>query len=170
MRKIYSLFAGLLLSVGMLSAQSFENGTNVASVSVGFGTYGVPVSLSYEKGVYDINDVMSIGVGGVIGYGAESEKLGLGKYNYSNFLIGAQGNYHYTGFEYLDIYGGLILGYNAASAKWKGEGRDPNSASAGGILLGARAGARYYFTDNFGANAEIGYGIGVLSVGVSYRF
>lgn len=170
MKRIYSLLAGLLLSVGMLSAQSFENGTNVASVNVGFGTYGVPVSLSYERGVYDINDAMSIGAGGIIGYGAESESFLGGKMKTSNMLIGAQGNYHYTGLDDLDLYAGLILGYNTASAKWDGKGSAPVAASDGAFLFGARAGARYYFTENFGANAEIGYGIGVLSVGVSYRF
>ena len=37
-------------------------------------------------------------------------------------------------------------------------------------LAGATGGAKYYFTDNFGVYAEVGYGIGNLMAGATFKF
>lgn len=176
MKKIFLLAAVVFLSLGSLSAQSFAKKDNVLGVNVGLGgSYGVPVSVNYERGIYDINKKMSIGVGGLIGYGGSSEKMAYGKWKYSNFLLGARGAWHYTGVKNLDLYAGLTLGYDVASAKftWTDESMkafgEP-TASAGGFLWGVYAGARYYFTKSFGVNAEVGYGLAYLNLGVNFKF
>lgn len=170
MRKVLLFAAIAVCSIFSISAQSFEKGDNVASLNVGFGgDYGVPFSLSYERGVYDINSDMSIGVGGLLGYGASSQKVLEGKWSYSNILIGARGAFHYTAIQKLDLLAGLTLGYDVVSSKWKGPG-EGFGASGSSVLWGIHAGARYYFTEQFAANAEVGYGLGYLSIGVSYKF
>ena len=177
MKKILLLAAVACISAVSINAQSFGKGDNVAGLNVGFGgSYGVPVSLTYERGIHKINNKMSIGVGAIAGYGGSSESMIWGKWKYSNILLGARGAWHYTAIKKLDLYAGLTLGYDVASAKFTWN--DPKdeqtigklSASAGGFLWGAYAGARYYFNKSFGVNAEVGYGLAYLNIGVAYKF
>lgn len=171
MKKLVLSVAIALCSVASMNAQTFAKGENVLGADVGFGgSYGIPVSISYEHGIYDINKKMSIGAGGIIGYGSSSDKMSYGKWTYSNTLIGARGAFHYTGIKKLDLLGGLTLGYNIVSAKWKGDGPDVGGADSSGLLWGVYAGARYYFNQKFGINAEVGYGIANVNVGLSYKF
>lgn len=171
MKKVLLSAVITMCSVISLNAQSFAKNDNVAGVNVGLGgSYGIPISLSYERGVHDINKDMSIGVGGLIGYGSSSEDFVGGEWSYSNILIGARGSYHYTGINKLDLFAGLTLGYDIVSAKWKGDGISVDGAEASGILWGLHAGARYYFNEKFGVNAELGYGLSYLSIGLSYKF
>ena len=37
------------------------------------------------------------------------------------------------------------------------------------LLFGAQVGANYYFSSNTGAFAELGYGIGILTIGLTAR-
>lgn len=182
MKKFFTLFAVIIMaatlgSMKSASAQSFKSGDNVISAGIGLGgSYGLPISLRYEKGVYDINSEMSIGVGGMLGYGFDSDKVaGIGKWSYSNLLLGATGTWHFTRFEKLDLSAGLTLGYDIASAKWKYENSEHTSqevakSSAGGFLWGLNIDAKYYFTENFGAFVGVGYGLSYANVGVCYKF
>lgn len=176
MKKFFLSVGLILATTAMVSAQSFEKGTNVGSLNVGLGgSYGIPISLSYERGVYNFkNGDMAIGVGGLVGAGFKSENLMHAKYSYSHILIGARGAWHYTAFNKFDLYAGLTLGYDIASAKitYKDGFNSSNTSAAAGsdLLIGFHAGARYYFSDRFGVNAELGYGLGYLNIGVSYRF
>lgn len=180
MKKLFLLLIALVASTTISFAQSFKAGDNVATVNVGFcSSYGIPVNAYYERGIYDINDDMSIGVGGTIGWGGTSSVVGLpdvseysitravatSKIYYNNFLFGAIGNYHYTGFNNFDLYAGLCLGLDVATSSAHGV-----SASSAGFMSGINVGARYYFTDSFAANLEVGYGISLICVGLSYKF
>lgn len=164
-----------LFSVARIQAQSFANNDNVAGLSVGLGGgYGFPIAVSYERGVYDINNHMSIGVGGIVGYGFNSDKFQYGKVVNNHILLGARGAWHYTKFSKWDLYAGLTLGYNIVSSKVTYD--DPNinyddfGADASGFLWGAHVGARYYFNPKFAVMAELGYGIGIINIGVAYKF
>lgn len=178
MKKLFLFVVAAMLFATSVNAQSFANKDNVLGLTVGIGGgYGIPVSLQYERGVYNINNKMSIGVGGLVGYGGKSSSVAsLGKWRYSNFLLGARGAWHYTGVKKLDLYAGLMLGYDVASAKftWQDESLKNNypepTTSAGGFLWSAYVGARYYFTKNFGINAELGYGMAYLNLGIVYKF
>ncbi|MFI3321183.1 MAG: hypothetical protein R3Y50_01505 [Rikenellaceae bacterium] len=162
MKKLLTLVIALITTVSIASAQTFGKGDNVLSATVGVGSdYGIPVTLGYERGVYDINSDMAIGVGGLIGFGAEKES-GV---SCKNFLLGAAANYHFTGVNNLDLMGGLILGINSASAKTDGV-----SVSDSDLLLGLNVGARYYFSDAFGVQASLGFGVSTLGLGVCYKF
>lgn len=174
MKKIFSILLLSSLGIASVSAQTFSKGDNVASASVGVGgSYGVPVSLSYERGVYDINNKMAIGVGGLLGFGFDSEKFDGGKATSNHILLGARGAWHYTGFSSWDLYAGLTLGYNIVSSSVKYDNplySGEFDASSSGLLWGMHVGARYYFNEKFGVMGELGYGVGVLNLGVSYKF
>ncbi len=148
MKKIITLFAALLV-VASVQAQTpnFGKGDNVATVGVGIGStnFNIPISLSFEHGVYDINAKSAIGVGGKLAYGGSSA------------ILAVTGSYHYDLFGgNWDPYAELALGYSLGSY----------SVFHSGISIGTR----YFFTDSIAAFAKVGYGLSWLEVGASYKF
>lgn len=174
----------LLLSAAMLAftgtqAQSFENGTFAVNAGIGLGTglggYGSArpaISVSADKGLWEIGGPGVISLGGYIGntgykYSGEGYSA---KWNYT--IIGARGAYHYNGFDVpeLDLYGGLMLSYNIMKFS-SNQSEDYFGRSYGsGIGFTGFLGARWFFSDMFGAYAELGYGVSILNIGVSLRF
>lgn len=183
---VITLFAAFMAL--SLSAQDnlLTKGEKVVNVGIGLGstlytgsgyTSSIPpVSASFEIGVKDdVLDIGSIGVGGYLGYASSKwEYSYFGStwgYKYTNIILGARGSFHYPLVEKLDTYTGLMLGFNIVSAKETGT-VDPlynYSASTSGVIWSWYAGGRYYFTDNFAAMAEIGYGIAWLNIGVALK-
>lgn len=165
------------------SQSLFKEGDKIINVGIGFGTRSnlvgtksvvPPINASFELGVKDnlFDENSSLGIGGFLAY--YSQKLGiLGDYGfkYSNFVIGARGLVHYKLVDKLDTYGGLMLGYDISSSKVYGEDMPTGltAASAGGFAYSIFAGARYYFSDNTSAFVELGYGVTVLNLGISFR-
>ncbi|MBS4029326.1 MAG: hypothetical protein KGZ58_11915 [Ignavibacteriales bacterium] len=132
-------------------------------------------------GTYEMGYMENIGIGGSIAYSGytDSYNFGLwkGEWTYSNILVMASGTYHFdvAKNEKLDTWGALNIGYNVASAsfKWTSNGV-PSSAkspsvSAGGVVIGLSANARYMLSEKWYATAGIGFGLGVLNLGVDYK-
>ena len=193
MKRIFTIVAAIMMGVPLIQAQEsqesleslesmFNKGDKVINLAIGIGntlytgsyyTKGVPpVSFSYEQGIVD--EVFDKGVIGILGYvGYTSYKydyLGWG-YKYSNILVGGGALFHYPLVKKMDTYAGILLGYNISSSKEFGTpvGWDYN-ATSGGIVFSGFVGARYYFTENFAAFAQVGYGIAYLTFGVSIKF
>ncbi len=160
------IIVALVMFVGISSvnAQSFGEGTSVIQAGVGFGgTYGTPISLGYEYGITE-----KIGVGLSVGYASKTEAFGFGtEYKFTNILVGLKGNYHFYTTDVIDLYGGAILGYNVQSATSSNSAFPANAASA--TIFGAQAGGRYYFTESFGAFAEVGFGLANVNIGLAYK-
>jgi hypothetical protein len=149
-------------------AQEYEQGSLVANVGIGLGGgLGLPISASVDYGFKE-----KISLGGFVGFSTTNEDLGFFKVNYTYILVGARAAYHFDlGVDKLDPYAGVMLGYNAASVGFEPDPGPPfNNITAGGVILGGFAGARYYITDNIGAFAELGYGLGTATIGVAYKF
>jgi len=184
MKKVLLIVASMMMFVPFVHAQEsmFNLGDKAINLGIGIGNTlysgtfynsGVPpISISYEQGVAD--EVLEKGVIGVLGYlGYNSykyENLGWG-YKYSNIVIGAGGLFHYPLIDRLDTYAGVLLGFNIVNATEFGTpiGFDYN-ASSGGFVFSGFVGARYFFTDNIAAFAQVGYGIAYLTLGVSFKF
>ena len=186
---LLSLIVIAALSVPRTAEAQFATGDNVLSLGVGLGGHYVSstaqspaLGLGYEVGVTDLGPGV-LGLGGFLGYKTVANKWYYSSrhqydWRYTYLMIGFRGNWHYNdwhGLSELDTYGGLMLSYNIVS--WKdhtvypsGVERVTSGGAASGLGLTALLGARYYFSDNFAAQAELGYGISVLSVGVAYRF
>jgi hypothetical protein len=167
MKKITSLSAILLCAVINLNAQDkgssalFNKGTKIISAGIGLGgTFGIPIALGAEFGVTD-----NIGVGAIAGYGRRSYGTGTFGYAVNNILIGARGNYHLPLIDKIDTYGGLTIGYNVASVS----GTALAGASFGGVFASGHLGGRYYVSKPLSIQAELGYGIAYLTVGVAYK-
>lgn len=181
--KRIAFFVVLLLSVSTLRvhAQTYEAGKNVISAGLGLGSgltsYG-PSSLSpgfnlqYERGIWEAGPGV-ISLGGYLGFKGYkfSDQNVTEKWNYT--IVGARGAYHYTGLdvENLDLYGGLMLSYNNLSFSYSSNGAGYGAGSYGSYLgLSAFVGAKYFFSGDLGAFAEIGPGVDILNIGLSYKF
>lgn len=158
----------IAFSAQKTQAQAYEQGSLVGNLGIGLGGgLGLPVSVSVDYGFKE-----KISLGGFAGFATTTEDLGFFKVNYTYILVGARAAYHLDlGVDNLDTYGGLMLGYNAASVGFEPDPGPPfNNITAGGVILGGFAGARYGFTDNIGAFAELGYGVGTATLGLTYKF
>jgi hypothetical protein len=176
--------AFFLFAITQVNAQMYTKGQQDLHIGVGVGTfYGngyrtvlPPLNISYEKGITD-----NIGVGGYVGYASSRYNYsGISNYNYHwtyNYIIlGVRGAYHYDLFKEpkLDTYGGLMVGFNIASARF--HSNDPlvdesnyTAPAAGGITLSGFVGARYQFKPKLGAYAELGYGVSLLNLGLRLK-
>ncbi len=182
MKKL-SLLVIAIFSVSLMQAQTpFKKGDKVVNVGIGLNTYDVigkttipPLSVSFDYGVKDelFDEKSSLSVGGYLGYYASKTTFHHavnGEYGskFSNILLGARGAVHYDFVEKLDTYGGLMLGYNVASASNYGDYGNL-SVSAGGFIFSGYLGARYYFTESIAGFLELGYGLSALEVGVAFK-
>ena len=168
MKKLILLFAVALFSVGIVSAQVYTEDSKLLNIGIGFGggyttgKVGIPpISASFEKGITD-----KISVGGIAGYAASKYELMGFKSEYSYILLGARGSYHFYNTDKIDAYAGAMLGYNIVSAKVTGLGA---AASSSGLAYSGFVGGRYFFSEKLAAFAEIGYGISVITFGVSLK-
>lgn len=168
MKKI-SLFVIILFGVSTLAVAQQYPGKGTIDINAGIGlghslsgTGGLPINIAVD---YGINEEVS--VGGYLGYLSSKENFGTGEWKYSNLIIGGRATYHKEFVEDIDTYGGFILGYNVASAEWNGPGTV--TSSVGGIVYQGFVGGRYHFTEQIGAYGELGFGIAIIQLGVTYR-
>ena len=183
MRILQVLFFGLFFTVfaTTATAQLTTGNPNFAKgdidINAGIGllqtyynntsTVMPPLSVSAEYGVTD-----KISVGGFIGYSTSKEEFLGGQANYSFLIIGARGSYHFKIWDKMDTYAGLMLGYNNVTGRYDStfdEGLYDFNVAASGMALSGYVGGRYNIKDNISAYAEIGYGISVLNLGVSFK-
>ncbi len=174
-----ALIAVALAAPGSYAQNAFQNNEMVLSGGIGFGQAGIygsmttpPIFVMLEKGVAD-----KITIGGLVGYSGSSDEFGFGKWTYTNITISARGSYHFLeNNKNIDAYAGLGLGYVivSSSVTWN----DPTynnlygnrfSASGSWFFYDVHLGARYYFSPKFAALGEVGYGLGFLRLGVSYK-
>lgn len=176
-----AIFTLLVIFIaGAVHAQQFQNGTTMANAGIGLGTAlgGLgkarpAISVSLDHGMWDVGGPGVISLGGYIGNtGYKYTDLGYtAKWNYT--IVGARGAYHYNGFTNvpnLDVYGGIMLGYNIV--KYSSEGDDDSMANSYGSGLGFSGflGGRWLFSEQIGAYAELGYGVSVLNAGITFKF
>lgn len=175
------LIALLLMIVVSISfsQMAYKKGDQVVHAGLGiggfagaYGTGGIGLTAGYESAVAE-----NISVGGILGYSSSSQDVwGNYGWDYTYLLIGARGAYHGDIFHNskVDTYGGVMLGYNIVSSSAKGSvpyvGYVGGSASASYMAFGIFIGTRYYFNPNWAIQGELGYGIGILNIGVAYKF
>jgi hypothetical protein len=174
---------GMVCAFALLSLNAnaqVEEGQIDMNLGIGLLTFGAtgdvgvpPVSFSLDYALKD-----NITVGGFLGYYSSSQEFpsfgGTYVFNYSYTIVAARGTYHYPLVDNLDTYGSVLLGYTVGSSSIEepagaNPAFTPAAASVGGVAYGFSVGARYHFTDNIGAFAEVGYGISLLNIGLTYK-
>jgi hypothetical protein len=96
----------------------------------------------------------------------------FGEYKYSVIPIEVFGNYHFVlpDNPQIDPYAGLALVYSHVSASWEGNGLAFGSASGSSTDFAGIVGGRYFFSEKFAVQAQIGFGYGTLGLGATWRF
>ncbi|MCC6400529.1 MAG: hypothetical protein IT227_07185 [Flavobacteriales bacterium] len=160
-----------------------------------YGTYNDHYSnsptfcLSAEGGVVKAGPGV-IGVGGFLSHRwtrrLEEDSYGSVTYTYderwTRTTIGARVAWHlseHVPAHKLDLYAGVMLGYaivgyrNESTRTVNGETTTYSSNSRPRRGYGdwsTFVGARYFFTRNVGAYAELGYGVSIINLGAAFRF
>ena len=154
-------------------------GISLLGYGYGYGSYsGLPgLTASVE---YSLTDMFA--VGGYAGYMSRSYNFLGYKSRWTNLGFGARGILHASSFlnallntninaEKLDIYGGLILGFETYS--WKDDdtfGLGQSRANSSAVVFGGVLGTRYMFSPRFGVYGELGRGaFGALTLGVTLK-
>ncbi len=120
-----------------------------------------------------------IGFGVVVGYGSTIVEWDESSYDYKVSVprsrIMGSFNYHFGSMDSFDPYFMTAIGYATSSINV--ESNDPyytdESVDISGLNYALRVafGARYFFTDMFGAHLELGLGSGaIMQAGVSAKF
>ncbi len=169
------------------SAQKFEVGNDVIGLGIGLGsTYGYTTSSSspalsaqYEHGIWNIAGPGVISLGGFLGYKSYSYDGIAPGYTFSQkwsyTIIGLRSAYHYNGFQgsKFDPYGGLMLSYDIVSASYTSSDHTYDYLYRGAYGSTFRItlflGGRYYFSENWAAFGELGFGNAILSLGLAYK-
>jgi len=178
--KRLTIIITVLLAALTVQGQQFKKGTTAMNAGVGLGTAlgGLgkarpALSLSLDYGMWDMNGLGVISLGAYVGNTAYIYNSGnyTSKWNY--LITGIRGAYHYNGFTSapkLDVYGGLMLGFNIVSYSSDGDDLDVADNYSSGMGLSGFLGSRWFFSEKLGAFAELGYGVSVLNVGITYKF
>ena len=179
MKRILLISTLLIIAVSLsFSQMAYKKGDQVISLGIGLGGFagaygsgGIAITGGYEYGIHE-----NISLGGVVGYSSSSEDVwGDYGWKYTYILIGARGAYHIDLIKdpKFDTYGGLLLGYNIVSSSAKGTapvlGLGSYSASSSYLAIGVFIGGRYYFSPKLAVQAELGYGLGILNIGIAYK-
>ena len=175
MKQLLSVVLMSVLFTGFINAQ-FTPNKNYLGPSIGLSFLGSAPQFgaNYEYSM-DLENFGRVGIGGIFRYWSYSEDYYDGGWNYTDVLIGAQGNYHFilTTAKF-DPWVGLTLAYDAGSVSWDGPSGDYySSPTYGGFFIGASAGAGYWISPTVGISARIGFGslsYGGLDLGVDFKF
>lgn len=166
---VLMLVGAVLLSNQTYAQMPVDKGTKFLNAGVGLGGYGgwgylgtgsIALGASLELGV--AKNITA----GVAGTFRTFSNVG------SSYVIGARGSYHFNEIlnindDKVDLYAGLGLGYSGFSWKSSYAGI---VGSNGSVVMLAHLGGRYFFANNLGAFAEVGYGVAPLQVGVTFKF
>ena len=139
-----------------------------------YGSQSPALSLQYEHGLWEVGPGV-ISLGGYIGnktYTYDYMYTGNPyRYKWSYTTIGARGAYHFTGLDVdnLDLYGGLMLAYEALSFS-DNQGGYTGTGYGSKVDLGVYVGGRYYFSSHVGAFAELGYSVAILNIGLVVKW
>lgn len=182
-----------------VKAQAFEEGNIIVSAGYGFPnlvgtlfsvyeTYaGYNISSFgplYFKGEYAVTD--NIGVGLALGFSSTTIEYNresfdaqgdavtyVDGYTYasSNYLVRV--NYHFGDSDKFDPYCGVGMGYRSSKSEFTST--EPGYVSTDldfpfPFGFETTFGTRYYFTDNIGAYAEVGFAKSIFQIGISAKF
>lgn len=179
MKKNYIM--SLIFAVGMAftyvgaNAQYFEKGDIIINGGLGLGYWyaGSGFAVGFTANAeFSITDDIAIGP-----YFAFThwnyDYLGYSSDISYNFIdLGARGSYHFARLlkiknEKFDPYAGAFLGFVASSNNYDDDVySDPYDGTVRG---GIYAGARYFFSDKFGAFGEVGVGLYPVVIGVTLK-
>ncbi len=175
-----TLFFVLFFVVSSYAGDSamIQQGDKVIGARLAMGSvYGAGSGLvlngeyGFRNNLIDLGGTKNnLGVGASLGYSSYSVAYAWGTYTYRNILLISSAIWHVDLLNdpKIDTYASLSMGWNLGTVSVPSGG--PNySNTYNGIIWGTAVGARYQFTDKISAVGELGFGMGVLRLGLDYR-
>lgn len=170
-----ALALAALAPVAPARAQGFIPGPVYAGPRMWVGNLNGAVALGAqaEKGLSKPGDygpgVLAAGVG--LDWYSWSYDYPSGSYDYSVVPVQVFGNYHFVVSKHpeWDPYVGLTLVYSAVSASWSGAGAQTADASGSDFDIAGQGGVRYFLSEKFALQAQVGFGYGTLGLGATWR-
>lgn len=169
MKKFLAVLAILSLMAGSAFAQAseaYKKGQIDVSGGIGLAATlgGTPI---WVAGEYGLNDDWGVGAAAAM----SSYEYTAGLWDLTFYQIGVYGIYHkdFLKMANVDTYGKVGIAMIVASWDWKGSGSSGTEPTLGGFGYDASVGATYYVMPNLGINAELGYGLSLIKVGVQYK-
>ncbi|HAG15502.1 MAG TPA: hypothetical protein DCG69_03125 [Bacteroidales bacterium] len=142
----------LFISTSAFSQNPLSVGRSQINLGVGLSEWGVPFYIGFDYGIHP-----DITIGGELSFRAYREDYENIYYNHGVIGISGNGNYHFNTLLQIpqnwDFYAGLNLGFYV----WTSPTDYPGD-QASIIGIGGQIGGRYFFTDRFGLNLELGSG------------
>lgn len=160
------------MGVGQFSADDFDWDTDGLKVDASQISLGASFEYIFMEGL--INGKASIGGGAQAGFGFGhydyESVVTKEKVNYTRLRLATRGVFHYAALDMLDTYGGVTLGVDMNKASSK-EDDVKISHSHNKPVAAPFVGARYFFADGFGVNAELSYDkFAFMALGVTFKF
>lgn len=166
-----ALFVITLFVLPIKSNAQYEVNKHYVGPSLGFYFHGSSVILggNYEYAM-ELKDIGKIGIGGIMRY----YSYDAGWWSYSDILLGAQGNYHFTlDNKKFDPWVGLLLAFDIGSVDYSGPNNQFYSEpSYGGFWVGLHAGMRYWLSPDIALTGRFGFGsysYSSFDVGVDFK-
>ena len=178
MKKTIAILFIIVFATSMIFAQGAlpNKGDKFVGARIGLGSYGAGVGFGggfemiLQEDFLNLGDIPgALGVGGSFGYSSYTSGYYGYNWKYTNMVFLASVFYHADVLknEKIDTYAKFSLGYNAGKVKYDGlDGYDYRTPTYGGVVTGSAVGARYFFTPALAAVAEVGWGFGILRLGL----
>ena len=168
MKKLNLIILFAAITFFTVSAQSFTNrGKTQLNAGIGFSGWGIPVYVGLD---FDVHHDITLGL--EASFRAYNQNYHNTHYNHSIIGLSGNGNYHFNRILEIprnwDFYAGLNLGFYIWTSP-----NDYTGSSSSRLGLGAQIGGRYFFSDSFGLNLEVGGNNawnGGGKFGITYRF
>lgn len=175
MRITLLIITSSLFALPSFGQSAYSTGNFIINGGIGLGSslYGA-VSLNGSAEYFISEDVS---IGGGVGYSSYNRNRWLSDdLRVSVIYLGPRGSFHLSntlGIDNpaLDLYAGVFLGYGIVTVKYRGEVyRGYNNFYNGysNFSYDIFGGARYQFNENLAAYGELGFGISVLQVGITF--
>ena len=162
---VIAAVALLLMSNFSFGQGTLAKGSAQLNAGLGFSGWGVPVYVGFDYGIH-----RDITLGGEFSFRHYSDDYYGHHYGHSIYCFAANGNYHFNRLLQLpkefDVYAGATVGLYiwSSDSEYKG---DHDS----GLEPSLQVGGRYFFTNNFGINLELGGGgVSGGKFGITYKF
>ena len=166
MKKSVFLIGFMFFAVLMSAQNPLGKGEKQLNAGLGFSNWGLPIYVGLDYGVHP-----DISIGGEFCLHTFHEKWGGTVYSHTVFGFAFNGNYHFNTILNIpstwDFYAGLNIGFNF----WSSPDNYPGNYGPG-VGLGAQIGGRYFITNRFGLNLELGGGNASTGgkFGITYQF
>jgi outer membrane immunogenic protein len=164
MKKLILLVIFGLSTNAILAQCPLKEGSTQLNAGLGTSGWGIPVYIGLDHGI-----AKDFTIGGQLTFASDDYNDNNNNYKQSTIGLGINGNYHFNSLLHMPSKFNFYAGASLTYFFWNYDSNNhPDNTSLG---LGLQVGGRYFFTNNFGVNLELGGGTGTsgAKIGVTVK-